>query len=678
MNEKIKRISSKSSNLSKKILSKKIKLAKNQTGTDFFNKKKIKKKYVIKKNFTYTNFFKHTNNFSDRPKKSNKFSLKKLSHELIIDPKYSSFISKNSKYLNSDFLKADIDSRLNSPNKTQSGFLYNNFFGKKNNINTHSDTKTRTSTSINSKSKILNLMNSPLKNDAIKPLNFRKINFNFNYDIFDTEKEGEDIKSFMKKCLFIRKEKIKKYNLENYFYYMKGKNEDEYNYIQIKNDKCHKNLSLLNKFEKSFDDYLEYLENEYRQEKNICNQLNNKKKNLEKSKIVLEKKIEKLNKELIKYKNVKRFLISAKYGFDYIKKIDNNNENSVSPPKNNNEIKKNIRNRILSKSSKSVSVELIKENNKKAQTKKYYVRKNRINKTNSSKSFLFINNLGKNVENNNNNNNINITTNSKEKEISYKNISPFIENENEFNNIFTDLEDNIINKINIFNRQAKILNRYKINLLNIKNENEKECIGGDILIESKIKKLIFLKKENKELQNIIYNIKKTSSNEGLKNNLEIQVYNMLINYNANMDIQEKLGIYNIFNLLKMKSDEFFIKKNKSKLIYMIKIIELFLEFLNNFKMNCLCDPKIRRQYENISNLIEKENFLKMKKLNKEQIKQKLKEKRINLIKKTNKIRFFSNKKYDVKFIKSNKNHSKNKLNNKNNSCFNYVDLLTYY
>ena len=68
----------------------------------------------------------------------------------------------------------------------------------------------------------------------------------------------------------------------------------------------------------------------------------------------------------------------------------------------------------------------------------------------------------------------------------------------------------------------------------------------------------------------------------------------------------------------------------------------------------------------------------MIKLNKEYLKQKQDEKKMQLIKKSTQIRFFTYKKYDIKNRKKNIKHFRTKnINNKNNSEINYEPWLTY-
>ena len=260
------------------------------------------------------------------------------------------------------------------------------------------------------------------------------------------------------------------------------------------------------------------------------------------------------------------------------------------------------------------------------------------------------------------------------------NKSEILEDEHRYTNIFTYIEDNILNDIKYYNGQIKILNKYKNRLLNTKYSIEDEHNYNNELIETKTKKLNFLKKENGRLTSEYEAIMKTASfKENFEKNIEHKLYIMLTNFNKDFNVEEKLDIKNLFEILQFKSDEFQKKIHKTKSIYMIKIIELLSSFFHNLNLKYMHDPHIKKKLVDTTNQIQKERKEKVKILNKEQLKQKLKEKKLNLIKKTNKIRFFSYKKYNIKYLKNNKkNYMRKRLNDKDESEINYKDWLTFY
>jgi hypothetical protein len=558
-----------------------------------------------RRNLTYTKFYSYKYNYNNILEKKFKNPSKEIKNELM-ESNYSTFFSnlKNSKNKNLDFLKICLNG--SSPHKKLTNIKYHNIYTpikkSKGNIMPYSalNTKLRSLSRKNIKSNILN--NSPFKKELlILPQSASRvsIHMNFIYDIPKTEKG--DINSFMEKCRFVRKEKIRNFILENQFYCLKEKNKEELNLFKIKKNNYLHSLSLLNKFDKSYEHYLNNLETETNKEIKICNELSLKKIDLEKTINKLIKQVNKISGEINKYKNVKRFL--DKYG--YYKKEDN------------------------------------------------------IKNKNYKKDSLFL------TETNNNNDN---------------NKSEILDDEHRYTNIFTYIEDNILNDIKYYNGQIKILNKYKNRLLNTKYSIEDEHNYNNELIETKTKKLNFLKKENGRLTSEYEAIMKTASfKENFEKNIEHKLYIMLTNFNKDFNVEEKLDIKNLFEILQFKSDEFQKKIHKTKSIYMIKIIELLSSFFHNLNLKYMHDPHIKKKLVDTTNQIQKERKEKVKILNKEQLKQKLKEKKLNLIKKTNKIRFFSYKKYDIKYLKNNQKHNmKKRLNDRTETEINYKDWLTFY
>ena len=601
-------------NLSKNEITKKIKnnrsvidLSKNNIYKNIIAQDNISFANLDKrKNLTYTKFYGYNYNYNNILEKKYKNPSKELKNELL-ESNYSTFFSnlKNSRNKNLDFLKVCLNG--STSHKKLINIKYHNLYTpikkSKGKIMPYSayNTKERSLSRKNIKSHILN--NSPFKKELLalpqSASRVSKIYMNFIYDIPKTEEN--DINSFIEKCRFVRKEKIRNFILENRIYCLKEKNKEDLNLIKIKKNNYLHSLSLLNNFDKSYEHYLNNLETQINKEIKICNELNLKKIDLEKTINKLKKQVNKISVEINKYKNVKRFLDIHGYN-----KQDNKNKNK-----------------------------------------------------NNKKDSLFL------TETNNNNNN---------------NKTEIIDDEYKYTNIFTYIEDNILNDIKYYNGQITILNKYKKRLLNTKYIIEDEHNYNNELIETKTKKLNFLKKENNRLTSEYETIMKaTSFDENFKKNIEHKLYIMLTNFNKDFNVEEKLDIKNLFESLQFKSDEFQRKIHKTKSIYMIKIIELLSSFFHNLDLKYMHDPHEKKKLVDATNMIQKERKIKLNILNKEQLKQKLKEKKINLIKKTNKVRFFSYKKYDIKYLKNNKkNYMRKRLNDKDESEINYKDWLTFY
>ena len=650
----------KSNNLSKKDIIKKInniKLIKTQYNNKELNNNRNKNSTnkllnLRKKNLTCTNLYDYDYNYRDITERKIKNPLIKLKKDLMLNTSYSSFISKNSKSKNSQLLITGLDSVNKNKNKIKD-------------IISYSDIKTRTNSSKNEKTNNINNNSLFIKTDIMMyPKNTKIYMKDFYYDIYNTENLKEDVPAFLEKTRIMRKEKFKNFILDNIYYSKKSIYEEQFKLIQIQKDEYFKNLNCLNIFEKSLNRYLGHLEKEKNKENQKLIQLNKRKKNLTAINYKLQKQINKLNFEITKYQNIKKFLVSAKYGSDAINNKEKNNELSLFLTETSNIKVENNKKELFSESiiPKLTMTE-------KSKTNKLFLRQNTIN-------LKDINKLNFNQKDNN--------SIKKEKKIRKiystsitKNKSPRLDNDYEFN-LFTNFENSIINSIYCLNEQRKSINELNIKLSQTKNDFESEYVNNHITISNKKMKLYILELENKDLKSKYESIRKnTLLKESFKNNLEKKIYNILLNFNEEINLEEKLGIRDLFQFLKLKSDEFFEKKNIGKLIYMIKIIELIDSFLNNIKDTYMRDPKLKEKYESAVNFVEKDKYLRKIKINREQLQKNLERRKLNIIKKSNQTRFFSYKKYDVKYHQNNKSHFIKKENNKNISIINYEEWLTY-
>ena len=302
-------------NLSKNEISKVIK---NNRSVISLSKKNIYKNIITngnlsctnidkRRNLTYTKFYNYNYNYNNILEKKYKNPSKEIKNELL-ESNYSTFFSnlKNSRNKNLDFLKICLNG--STSHKKLINIKYHNLYTpikkSKGNIMPYSalNTKIRSLSRKNIKSNILN--NSPFKKELIPlPQSASRVSelyMNFLYDIPKTEKE--DINSFMEKCRFVRKEKIRNFILENRIYCLKEKNKEELNLVKIKKNNYLHSLSLLNKFDKSYEHYLNNLETETNKEIKICNELSLKKIDLEKKVNNLTKQVNKISGEINKYK----------------------------------------------------------------------------------------------------------------------------------------------------------------------------------------------------------------------------------------------------------------------------------------------------------------------------------------------------------------------------------------
>ena len=605
----------------------------NQNKNKSFNQKYLN---LAKKNLTYTNIYDYNYSNVNISGRKIKNPVLKLKQELLYDTEYSSFISKNSNYINSDLLITG----LNFSKKTSSD---KNFFQEKKNIIKNYSNKNIDSNIITNK-KIIQCPN---------PNSLKSI-IHFNRDIFynPMSTKGENTSSFMEKSRIIRREKIRKFTLEDKYYSMKEANDLKFDIIRLHKDEYFKNLSLFCKFGKSLDRYLGKLELETnKQYKSENYKLKMKIYELKKDINKLTKKINYLEYEKAKYQNVKKFLISANFGTEaLIKKENNKEENSLFLTETN---YNNDSNKMLSSSIHLNNAKKIK------QIKKLNISPKKDDAYEKSEKVL-------------------IKKYNSTALINSKSLVKKFSTRYRLNNIFVNYENSIINSLYSLNNKKNEIFELEKKLKASKSVLDEEFYYNNMKQSTKAMKLFFKKKENIALKTKYNSIKKeTSLNEGFMIKLEQKIYNILININKEMNIQEKINIKNLFNLLSLKDDEFFEKMKINKLLYMIKIIELFSSFLINLTNKYSSDPKMSQKYEEILDTIEKEKSKRNLNLNKERIKQKLDKKKKKLLKKFNQIRFFTYKKYDVKY-KKNKQPFTKKIDKQNSeSKINYEPWLTY-
>ena len=682
------KIMKKQQNLSKNdILTKinNIKLIKTKNSKVQCNKKSknLNAKYenLGRKNLTYTNLSDYCYDYKNITERKIKNPLVEIKKEIMLDlsHSYSSFISRNSN-INNCFNSDLIITGLNSTKKVRNKINYGKFMLEKkmknkfNNINAYSDYKTRSNTGRFMKSNNFNDNTRFLKTyNLFFPKENKKYLKEFNYDILSNDYSRENMDAFMEKTRLIRKEKFKNFIIDNIIFSRHSMNEGEFQLVKIQKDEYFKNLMLLSKFDKSFSRYLGYLETQNNKESQKLNQLKKRKHNLEIIINRLQKQINKINFEISKYKNIKKFLISAKYDSEELINKDKKNEDLSFFITEANNIN-NKDNKKLSlyklKNPKSGNIDENSNVNKAKLLAQHSINpKDELNldldlfslNQKSSRSSKKDKTLRK----------VNSTSINGKK-------SPRLENDYEFN-LFTNFENSILNSINVFNQRRKSITELKNILTQTKNDYEEEFINNNMAISTKEMKLYFLKIRNKDLQAKYQSIiRNTLLKESFKIKLEKKIYNILADFNKEINLEKQLGIRNLFQFLKLKSDDFFEKKNVGKLIYMIKIIELVDSFLDDFKSKYLSDQKLKEQYENALIIIEKEKNLEKIRLNRELLKKNLEERKMKIIRKSTQVRFFSYKKYNIKSHQNYKNHFIKKVKNKKNKLLpGYEEWLTY-
>jgi len=659
-------INSQINNLSKNDIIKKInsiKTTRSQYEKEIFkNKFNMNNNNLIpkKQNLTSINFFNSSSYYDSISKNKVKIPIKTLKHELTFDSSYSSFISKRSKKSNKGFPMTGLD-LIVSPQKGSSyrEFKYKKYFSDKRKYkNNYIDyNMTKPSTRQNTKTNIFNNDSSSKKNSLLIVENHpNKSNICIRYnryifnDVLTTNTSNRynlTRNTLIEKCRTIWKEKIMNKNLDNEYKSLIEINEEQIKLLNQSKEEYMKNISLLDIMYKTFNKYLKKLENEKNDELKMYNQLFEKKMNLENYIENTQNRINFLKIEKTKFENFQNFLITVK------NRINKDNQPEVNTSSSNTDLKINTKKSSKQNRRKSL---LIKEDTSKSMNKKLKILK------------LFSLNKKKRNSISYNNKNEKTKILKKMNTISNNNISKI--SSNEINNnvlfgneeelktmfeLFTMVENNILNKIERYNSQRLIIINLQNKLDNIKSNHNIEYLYDNMIIESKIKMLEFMKKERQQLKNKLDLTIKTISKKNNYKKLEKKIYNILVMINKELNLQKNIEMKNLFNLLKLEPDEFYNKKNISKELYMLKIIDNKVLFLIDSKNRYKNNPKSNTLYRNVYNSVLKENNLKYRLLNTELLKQKKLDKKLKIIENSTKIRFIPN----LKYIPSNKKFKKN-------------------
>jgi hypothetical protein len=378
----------------------------------------------------------------------------------------------------------------------------------------------------------------------------------------------------------------------------------------------------------------------------ICNQLIKQKIDLGLENQRIRHQINKLEIKKIRYKNLLDLLKSIKYGL-------NNSKTEIMS-----------RNHITNKH-KKISLSETNNNNKKNNFKKFfYINKIRRNSRNmNTNTFQQEKNQNKMLKKNQS-----VITNdvvNKEFEDIDKN-KPLFENEEEISDKLKYLEKLLLNNIHYYNQL-----RYDINELKKELEQEKKSNNDNDkndLVLSMIEIVEFLKKENDRLkQKIKLLIQNNSTNIIFNKYLEQKLLNILKDINNEFNIEEKLSIKNLFFVLNLESGEFTSKTHDSKTLYMIKIIEQIEIYFFNLNNRYLNEPKSKEIFKNVLNIFEKEKAKQYRAFIKEELKENIIKKKIDIMTKANKIRFCPSRGTIKNLIKdkSKKHKSKRKTRNRN-------------
>ena len=654
------KILDKSNNISRNNLPKKLRNLK--LITEYSQKRKYQNENMKLK---FRNSFKYDinniNNILNRTNSSSKNKIKKRERN------YSSFYSKTA----SNFFDSDnFPPNLNRQDKAKTKKLYTRIFSSDTN---YTDNRIE---SFNIKSnRTRNYSSYRTKNIKGLNLDLNYSDLKFNNDTYNQllkNKKKESLSFFLEKSKIVRKQKIINHYLENKYKYEKDIMEEKMNKIQMRNIVNKKNLFLMKQFSIAHDKYLGKINIKKMKERQINNELKDKKLKLENDINRLKNKLDQIKSKLFKLIDIKEFIIFVQNsGFEKIKASDKSN---ILLLKQNLEERVNlIYNQILEKYNKNKNDKNVIRNFKRNDslskslvrrtTKKIIYNKKSINKNNKKLKRLSpiynipsnsLNKISKNklkIENKNNNS----------------------EDLNDFKNNFNKFELIVLNNLEYLTTKRNEIRELKKNLTDFQlDENVNKQILDKIKILNNEKNKYKTLKTQKNL--IQYNF---SKNQNINKNLHKQLYNILLDINENVSGIKKTEVKNILKILNMEMRKYSKKISISKTLYIIKSLESLYLFYHELI------ERFRENKDNEKLYQEKLEFYKHEKDNKAMItaRNKIEEEKIEkqnkVIKKYSKIYITSHMKYNMKlFLRNKKNKIKKQSSEHNNDSL--EQLLTYY
>ena len=131
-------------------------------------------------------------------------------------------------------------------------------------------------------------------------------------------------------------------------------------------------------------------------------------------------------------------------------------------------------------------------------------------------------------------------------------------------------------------------------------------------------------------------------------------------------------------MTELDSKDFLERFRTSKVIFLIKTIELIISYLISKKNQYLSDFKLKDSLKNFLFVLENDKKIRMNKLNKKILKTEMENKKSKALERATRIRFLSYRKIDLSHFK-NKGHkaSKEKENNRTVSDNQYEDWILY-
>ena len=646
----------------------------------------LKKKYanLSKKNLTYQNFLEYNydlNNITENKIRMPDHLKIKKKYELLIDSDYSSFTSKNSNK-NNKKISNFLITGLNTPNNKYK--KYNQIYPGKQNSFENSEIKTKASSNKHTKSFVINY-NYSNKKDYFFSSSLSKsfIHFHGRIDQFTkNENKDEGLKAFIQKSRIILKEKIIQKELESKLNYQSDIYVEKINDLNKKNFTFRRNYYLLNIYDDIYVHYLRYLKQKLAEESIKYNKSKKQKIMLENEVTSILKKIEKNKNKLTYFRSIEKFFKYTKEGLQSLSEKENQKELKI----NNKKPKQAVEEKQLKENQKNfnklVGMKLLSLRNRKTPESNDNKKLNSFSRYNSFKNsikkpepILVLNNLN---DDNTERNNIkrNKAMSVKRKSVKKASVSVF---KRQYDYIFTNYENKILQNLEITDNQRKKIWEEKKNLEEAKNISNQEKNYIDEIIIQKENILYNLKKDNKLLKQKLNSYSETTYQKELSQNiLEQKILFMISNIEPKLNIPEIVKIKNLYSMLKLNPQDFLERFRTTKIMFLIKIIELIIFYLISKKNEYLSEPKLKETLKDFLYALENEKKIRMNNLNKKMIKEQMAKRKIKAYDKATRVRFLAYRKFDLNNFKIKKNKSlKDKYKSKTMNDNQYDEWILY-
>ena len=646
----------------------------------------LKKKYanLSKKNLTYQNFLEYNydlNNITENKIRMPDHLKIKKKYELLIDSDYSSFTSKNSNK-NNKKISNFLITGLNTPNNKYK--KYNQIYPGKQNSFENSEIKTKASSNKHTKSFVINY-NYSNKKDYFFSSSLSKsfIHFHGRIDQFTkNENKDEGLKAFIQKSRIILKEKIIQKELESKLNYQSDIYVEKINDLNKKDFTFRRNYYLLNIYDDIYVHYLRYLKQQLAEESIKYNKSKKQKIILENEVTNILKKIEKNKNKLTYFRSIEKFFKYTKEGLQSLSEKENPKEIKINNKKPKQAVEEKQLKEYKQNFNKLVGMKLLSLRNRKTPESNDNKKLNSFSRYNSFKNsikkpepILVLNNLN---DDNTERNNIkrNKAMSVKRKSVKKASVSVF---KRQYDYIFTNYENKILQNLEITDNQRKKIWEEKKNLEEAKNISNQEKNYIDEIIIQKENILYNLKKDNKLLKQKLNSYSETTYQKELSQNiLEQKILFMISNIEPKLNIPEIVKIKNLYSMLKLNPQDFLERFRTTKIMFLIKIIELIIFYLISKKNEYLSEPKLKETLKDFLYALENEKKIRMNNLNKKMIKEQMEKRKIKAYDKATRVRFLAYRKFDLNNFKIKKNKSlKDKYKSKTMNDNQYDEWILY-